>query len=201
MFATRARLAFSAETQGVTAIEDESVDIRRYIAILLGNWWLLLLLTAVGASVAFVYSRSQDTVYEATARLLVQWRGGGFVVGTSDFTRSAQLASTYRTLVTTGPFLERVAQNNETGFGSGDLRATISASADQNPPILKINARHSDPEVAASVAQLVAEEFIIYTIEQRLGEIARLQTAAAAQGITNVENLLAEVDPKIRTGG
>ena len=45
--------------------------------------------------------------------------------------------------------------------------------------------------MAAQAAQLVAEEFVDYAIEQRLAEIARLQAAAAAQGVTNVEALVA----------
>ena len=51
--------------------------------------------------------------------------------------------------------------------------------------------RHQDREIAAITAQVVAQDFIEYAIEQRLAEIARLQTVAAAQGISNVQDLVA----------
>ena len=45
--------------------------------------------------------------------------------------------------------------------------------------------------LVGATADVVAREFIDYVIEQRLAEIARLQAAAAAQGITNVQDLVA----------
>ena len=59
------------------------------------------------------------------------------------------------------------------------------------PPGLEIKVRDSDPELAAATADIVAREFIDYVIEQRLAEIARLQAAAAAQGLSNVQDLVA----------
>ena len=57
--------------------------------------------------------------------------------------------------------------------------------------MINLRIRHTDPAVAAAVGQMVADRFIDYAIELRLASIARLQTAAAAQGIINVEQLVA----------
>lgn len=67
----------------------------------------------------------------------------------------------------------------------------VSARTTSNPPILEFNVRHSTPDVAAFVAQAGAEELIDYAIEQRLAEIARVQSAAAAQGIASAQDLVA----------
>ena len=164
----------------MNVIEDETIDVRRYVGTFLTYWWLLLALPTIGGLVALFYSNSQEPVYKATATILVQYRGSGLSLGLSDYSRSAELATAYRRLVTARPFLDTIQLDG----------ASISASTESGPPVLIIRAQHSDPQVAAAAAQTTAEKFIDYAFELRLSEIARLQTAAAAQGIVNVENLV-----------
>ena len=67
----------------------------------------------------------------------------------------------------------------------------ISASTGSAPPTLNIRARSNNAKLAAEIADVVALDFMDYVIEQRLVEIARLQAAAAAQGIGSVSDLVA----------
>ena len=158
---------------------------------LISYWWLLILLPAVGGVAAYFYSQSQDPIYEAKATILVQFRGSSLSAGFSDFRRSEELAATYRKLATARPFFEAARQNRGDDLSGVSLESAISASTQSNPPVLEFKAKHSDPVVAASTAQIVSEEFIDYAIQQRLAEFARLRTAAAAQGIASGEDLIA----------
>ena len=177
--------------QGVPTIDEETIDLRRYVGVFLSHWWLLILLPTVGGLLGYFYSHNQEPVYEAKATILVQYRGGGFIPGFSDFRRSEELAATYRRLVTAKPFLDGV-QRSPSGLPEGlPLASMVSASTVSNPPVLEVKVRHGDPDVAAAAAQVVAREFIDYAIQQRLAEFARLRVAAASQGITNVEDLVA----------
>ncbi len=147
-------------------------------------------LPALGGVAAFFYSAGQDVVYEAHATLLVR-TSSATLSGTSlDFRKGEELASTYRRIVTARPFLERVVESESVDLELTDLENVVSAGTLSNPPVVEIRVRHGNPVVAATVAQTVADEFIAYTIEQRLGEIARLQQAAAVQGITNTDALV-----------
>ena len=121
---------------------------------------------------------------------MVQYGGSGFGLGTSNFSQGAELAATYSRLVTARPFLDRVRQHSAFASDPASL-GSVSASRDSNPPVLVIKVRHRDPVSAATSAQVVAEEFIDYVIERRLGEIARRQTIAAAQGVANIADLTA----------
>jgi len=150
----------------------------------------VILLPTVGGLLGFFYSESQEPVYEAEATILVQYRGGGFASGLSDFSSSQDLASTYRRLITARPFLEQVRQADAITSLRGGM-ASISAHVESAPPVLIIRSRDNDPRVAGITAQTVAEEFIDYAIELRLADIARLQSAAAAQGITNLDDVVA----------
>lgn len=149
-----------------------------------------MLVPLIIATLALLYSRNQSVVYEARATLLVKQGAGSFDLTGTNFAISNRLASTYQRIVVTTPFLEQVVKKSDTPYSVGKLKSMISASRSNEPPILEIRARNNDPRVAAQVAELVAVNFIDYVIEQRLAEIARLQSAAAAQGIVNVQELV-----------
>jgi non-specific protein-tyrosine kinase len=51
--------------------------------------------------------------------------------------------------------------------------------------------RDANADLAVATADIVAREFIDYAIELRLAELARIQAAAAAQGLGNVQSLVA----------
>lgn len=133
-----------------------------------------------GGLLGWAYSVRQDPIYRASATILVQYRGGGLTPGLSNFTQSEELSTTYRRKSMARPFLDRVQLD-----GAG-----ISATTGTNPPVLILTATHSDPVTAASAAQQTAEKFIDYAIETSLADIARVQSAAAAQGITDIQGMI-----------
>ena len=135
---------------------------------------------------AYVYSVNQERVYEAKATLLVQQRNLSGLAGFSDFRESGQLAATYASLAGASPFLDKVLADN----GLARL-GRVSIGVGTSPPRLHIRVRDRDPSVAARSADVISRDFIDYAIELRLGEIARLQAAAAAQGIIETQNLVA----------
>ncbi len=170
--------------------QDDSLDFKRYAVAAAHLWWLILLLAATGGVVAFFYSDRIEPVYEARAVLLVRYSGGTLLPTTGNFNQSNELASAYQRLVTASPFLQRVSEQEGFGMSSGALRSMVSARAFEDPPIVEIRAKHSDPDIAAATAQTVADEFTEFVIERRLTEIARIQNAAAIQGIESSESIL-----------
>jgi len=166
--------------------EEQPIDLRRYVGIFISYWWLILILPLVGGLVQYILNYDQEILYEASSTLLVQHRNPGATPGVSDFGVSSQLAVTYQRLLTATPFLTKVSQNNEEPLSLDG----ISAHSERNPPILEIRAIDKDAEIAARTVDIVAREFIDYVIEQRLAEIARVQAAAATQGL-GTQNLVA----------
>ncbi len=150
---------------------------------------MLLLPVAMG-SAAYVYSKNQDVIYEARATLLVQQRRSDLATGI-DFSGSQQLASIYRRQVRSSPFLARVADHPDVSLSVAELRQMMSARTESLPAALEIGLRNADRLLVQQVTSVVADEFIEYVLEQQLADIARTQAAAAAQGLANVEGLVA----------
>ena len=111
-------------------------------------------------------------------------------MGLSDFGRSNELAATYTRLITSKTFLDSVQLDGAVPFGPRNLPSLVSAETDSNPPVINLKVKYTDPAYAAITAQIVADQFIVYIVEQRLADIARLQSAARAQGITDIQDLV-----------
>ncbi|PZC47836.1 MAG: Chromosome partitioning ATPase [Chloroflexi bacterium] len=157
--------------------ETEGLDLRRYVGVLIRYWWLILLLPVVSGTYGYWSASQQPEVYRASARILVQQ---SVAPSLGDLALSSALGSAYAELIRTRPVLSRVEEQLD-GLALGSVVATTGGSSQ----ILTIRVDHSSPDSAALVANTVAEVFILHTQEQRLAQIARLQSIAAAQGVTN----------------
>ena len=126
---------------------------------------------------------------------MVQQRRGGYTPSVSDFSLSGQLALTYGTQVGSTPFFNHVSEKKAldregVSLNTRQLKAMVSAETSDKPPTVTISVRHGNPQLTATVANVLANEFIEYVIQQRLVEISNLQSAAASQGLTNVQDLV-----------
>lgn len=153
------------------------------------------MLPVATGTLGWLMVKGQENVYEASATLLVQQRRGGFSPTVSDFSLSGQLALTYGSLVASTPFFDQVSSKQplkDDGFdlSTSQLKGMVSSVTSDKPPTVTVNVRHGDPQLAAATANVLANEFIEYVIQQRLVEISNLQTAAASQGLTNVQDLV-----------
>jgi uncharacterized protein involved in exopolysaccharide biosynthesis len=100
-------------------MEEESLDVREYIGVILRRWWLLALGPLIGGALAFGFSLSQPSTslpsgtYEATTILLMEGTGG---LGDSS------------ELVEIRPALEDVINDLALSLSVEELRAKISAA-------------------------------------------------------------------------
>lgn len=190
--ATRASARFnSANTpKGASTIEEESVDIRRYIGMLLAYWWLFLLLPIAGAVIGYYTSNSQAKVYEARAILLVEQRQSSQSTGASDYNLSLQLAQIYSRTVKSTLFLQRMISDHGLEVTPNGLNSMITVRIGESPPLLDIRVKHGNPDFAASIADKIAASFPNYEYERKLTVISRQVGSYDAQGLPT-EQLLA----------
>lgn len=126
------------------------MELGGYFAVARRWWTTLLIATLVAGLAGFVIASGVSPTYESTTRLLV-----GPVVGDVDVMRAAGAISfTYAELAVSEPALEEVRQ----ALGlPAETVIVARAIPNETTRILQIRAEYGDPGVAASIANLLAE--------------------------------------------
>ncbi len=171
-------------------MDEEKVDLRRYLDIFLRWWWLLLLGPIVSGVGAYAFSVNQTPQYRAATLVLVQQRSGLSLPNAGDVQLSQVLASTYKEVLTTRPVLEAVIDKLGYPSSASALRGRVQVSIVPGTSLLRTEATDQVPQQAAAISNTLAQQFIRLTEENQLAEIARVQSALAAQGISNPEQIL-----------
>jgi capsular exopolysaccharide synthesis family protein len=136
------------------------VHLPRQLSIVLARLPLILSTVVVAAAGSFFLTSLQPKVYEANATLIV---GQALTAVNPDYNQllvSQRLSSTYATVATTRPVLERVVERLGLRESADALARRISAAAATDGALLTISARDGDSNRAASLANTVAEELI-----------------------------------------
>jgi capsular exopolysaccharide synthesis family protein len=125
------------------------------------RWLLLLLLGPVlGGVGGYLVIRQVPSVYEATVTLLV---GQGLVTnssGTDQLLGAEQLAQTYAEAIRTRPVLGQAASDVGLSLTFKELLDRVHTRRVPNTQLLRIAAENTDPALAASLANTIAQTFV-----------------------------------------
>jgi receptor protein-tyrosine kinase len=126
------------------------VDLAAFLAIARRWWSTILIATWVAGLAGYLTASGVPPTYEGSAGVLV-----GPVVADSDVLQgAASLTSTYAELVSSQPVID----DARASLGmSNTLPWVVRASADETTRILVIRTEHGDPEVAAAMANALAD--------------------------------------------
>ena len=143
--------------------KDNLVEVRYYIRVLAQNWMIVAAGALVGLLLALAVSTALSPKYESTTTLYVSVRTGGpeatgdLFQGTS-FVQSA--VTSYVDVATTAIVLDRVLDELESEVGPDDMDELLTVMSPADSVLIRITATHSDPEVAAEIANTTSEVFI-----------------------------------------
>lgn len=125
------------------------------------RWWLIVVLTLVGAGAGYAYSTLGDPVFEATTTLLIGQPLSDATINEETLDSGQRLATTYADLVARQPVLDGAAQQLGLEIAWQDLRDQVHASVpNEDIPIVLIRADASSPGKAAALAGAVSDQVI-----------------------------------------
>lgn len=172
-------------------MEEETIDLREYLDVLVRWWWLLLLAPTIAGLVALSFTALRPASpiepapppeYLATTILLME---------------GIQGLDNYPELVNTRPVLLDAIGALDLSLSVAELRTKLSTSQGTESRMVKIEIADRDPDQAVKIADGVAQSFIRYV--QRLREpqlaaaqeelsrqLADLETPVSAEAAENV---------------
>jgi len=183
---------------------EEELDLRAYVAVLVKRWKLIVALTLVPAIIALAVSFTSPAVYEAVATVIATSREyrisldaelESFVVSQvpakahSALAKNAELQE--QTIAALGDTLPTELRSVE------GLDKLCSVSSAGDPSVIQLKVRHTDPQVAADVANTWATLYVRQTNRfscQSEDDVEQLdqQVEIAARSLHDAEQALIE---------
>lgn len=130
----------------------------QYVATARRWWWLFLVLPMLAAGAMYWYTSTREPTYTAYATLFVN-PAAVSSDSSGEISAANQLTRTYSKLVTTRTVLDAVRQNLGISEGLGNR---VKVKAERGTQLIQITAEHSDPQLAAAIANTTGEKFIAW---------------------------------------
>ena len=119
-----------------------------YGRILIRRGWIMILLGAITAGAAFLFSRQIEPIYRATQKVLI-------IPSRSDFglTEAArQILNSHVQYLDSSLRAAEVIDNLQMDTTPGQLRSDVTIQSDQLSLVIQIDADHKDPNEAVRIA-------------------------------------------------
>jgi len=140
-----------------------------YLAILRRRKWILIAVPLLAALVAFQYSSSQPSVYQAQATVLVKRSAGVEDPATWDATR---YLNNLANIARSEDVAERVAAaDGVPRITAGAVLGASNVSPDAEADLLNISVSYGNPDDAVALANAYVREFMRYKTQDETAEI------------------------------
>lgn len=140
------------------------MELRDYLNVIRARRGVIILATAIVASVALVVSLIQPSIYEAEAKVLISEKDtGAALLGTVIPELSSQPERALQTqvqLVEVRPVAEASIKQLNLEMTADDLLADVTVASVGQTNIVSIKAQADSPEQAAEIANSMAEQYV-----------------------------------------
>lgn len=146
--------------------ETIELDLREVFAALLKRIWLIIISTVLAASLAFGYTAMFVTPqYQATVSMYVNNKSNVNAatngISSSDLAVALRLVTTYVNIIRSDAVLEKAAEkiveDTQVVYTAAQLRGMLSATSVDETEMFKFNISNPDPQMAATIANAIAE--------------------------------------------
>jgi polysaccharide biosynthesis transport protein len=161
------------------------IDLRAFLTVIRRRFAIVALFALLVPAAALVLSLIQEKEYTATATLLFRdpqldqkLFGSSFVDDTADAEREA---ATNLKLVSLDVVAARTARALGEGFTEGLVSRSIETSSEGQADVVTIDAKHSDPRLAARLANTFAKQYISFRRRADRAKIAEAKRLVQRQ--------------------
>lgn len=149
-------------------MQEDTIDLRELIHIIAKRFWLIALITVVAVlSSGFISVFVLDKQYEAYTQLIINKPADQAQPLTyNDVMLNQKLVDTYSIIAKSNTVLEQVIEQLGLNIPIKELNDKITVSGENETEIIRITVKDTDPKLAASIANKVAEVFMAEVIKK-----------------------------------
>jgi capsular exopolysaccharide synthesis family protein len=173
-------------------MNEEKVDIREYLAIILRRKWLVLALFLVTFLSTLYFTLRKPPVYDAKATIIIKQLPSTMIPGMEFGYSKTNYITNHTLILKSRSLMEKVAENfTEAEIGSvgvkerssliGKVSKAITIDPVKGSDIIEIKSKTDKPYTAALFANKVAETYITYNIEDKRREVSGVREFAEEQ--------------------
>lgn len=174
------------------------MEIRQYLYLLRRWLWLILLVAIVAGSTTYFVSRTQQPVYRATSTLLIVEDNSSRDNAYNTLLTSERLASSYAERLTNFYVLQTAIDSLDIDLTPTELEEILFVDTVGQTNLLAVSVEHSDPQLAADLANTVPQFFIERTQAQRLDRLANTKSSLEEE-LMGVEKEMALTEQQLAT--
>ncbi len=153
------------------------MQLLEYIRLFRKWLWLIFLVGLLFAGAGFAFRTSQTPIYETSAKVLV----GGVITNPNPTREESDVANilvrTYAEFVSLAPTLQGTIEAYDLPMTPDELERSSRTGIVSDTPILEIFASHPDPEIAADMANGLAQQLIENSSTDNLSPAQQNQAA------------------------
>ena len=139
------------------------IDLKQLILALIRKAWLLVLCALIAGGISYFYTANFITpMYRATVSIYVnnanpQLGSNTTYISGTDLATAQRLVNTYVNIIKSNTVLEKVAEQSGLDITAEQIRNMMTATSVEDTEIFEIHISNADPELAAQIANAVAE--------------------------------------------
>lgn len=141
----------------------EEIDLRELIQIILRKWWLIIIITVIsGIGAYLVTSFYIEPVYESSTSLFIGKEQNEIAgISIADLQVGNKLIVDYREIAQTRMIAQAIIDELNLNMNINTFRQNISINNVKDSRLFTIKFQHSNPQLAADIANAVAKELSI----------------------------------------
>jgi len=159
----------------------ENVELKEIADTLWRGKWLIVFLTLLVASSAYLISRQITPVYEASTTLLIDQAPASQAFDSSSIVASQRLARTYAELLTKRPVIDETLAQLGLNMSLESTGSSIRVRLLEETQLIELTAQSIDPVLAADLANKIVEVFTKQNEALQAGRFAASKTSLSAQ--------------------
>lgn len=142
------------------------IDLKETLGKVVARWKLILLITLISSSLCYyVVSTYIPPVYQANTTLFIGKEQSSLGISLSELQVFNQLIDDYKQIIGTRLVIEQTISNMKLDMSMVAFRKSLSVTSIENSRLFTVSFRHTNPQLAADVANELAKQLTIAASE------------------------------------